>query len=137
VNPQLRVVRWWVGTYTSGLDPVVRDRRRAEIDSDLWEQVDAHRRAGRSSAAITVAIWRRSLSGVIDDVFWRREQPRGTRAAPATTEGSTAMFGSTTRGSMLVPIGVVGVAILGAITLQVIGEIQHNEQSTVSCRTMP
>ena len=32
------VARAWVRLYTAGLRADVRDSRRAEIDSDLWEQ---------------------------------------------------------------------------------------------------
>ena len=32
------VARNWVAVYTLGLPPSVRDARRAELQSDLWEQ---------------------------------------------------------------------------------------------------
>ena len=40
------VVRAWTRLYTSGMAPEIRDARRAEIDSDLWEfHEDARRRS--------------------------------------------------------------------------------------------
>ena len=33
----LEVVRTWTRLYTWGMRPVLRDSRRAEIESDLWE----------------------------------------------------------------------------------------------------
>ncbi|MFN2488188.1 MAG: hypothetical protein ABR529_00285 [Actinomycetota bacterium] len=35
--------RSWTWLYTMGLPTNARDRRRAEIESDLWEQQDAAR----------------------------------------------------------------------------------------------
>ena len=38
------LVRAWTWLYTSGMQPQPRDRRRAEVESDLWEfQRDAAR----------------------------------------------------------------------------------------------
>ena len=129
MSPPLGPVRWWVRLYTAGLEPSVRDRRRDEIDADLWDQVDGQTGNGRTAAAITMAVWRRWLSGMPDDVLWRREQPRATRPAPAATEGSRAMFGPGSRGALVLPVGAVAIAIAVAIALQVIGEIQYQEQS--------
>ncbi|HUG29116.1 MAG TPA: hypothetical protein VMQ65_01180 [Candidatus Limnocylindria bacterium] len=122
-------VRRWVRLYTAGLEPSVRDRRRDEIDADLWDQVDWLTGNGRTAAAITMAVWLRWLSGVPDDVFWRRDQPRAARSAPAPTEGRRDMFGSGSRAALVLPVGAVAIAIAVAIASLVIGEIQHQEQS--------
>ena len=34
----IKLTRWWVRVYTAGLRADRRDARRAEIDSDIWEQ---------------------------------------------------------------------------------------------------
>lgn len=129
MSPRLGPVRWWVRLYTAGLEPSVRDRRRDEIDADLWDQVDGQAGNGRTAAAITMAVWLRWLSGVPDDVFWRREQPRAARAEPAATEGRRDMFGPGSRGALVLPVGALAIAIAIGIAVQVIGEIQHQEQS--------
>jgi hypothetical protein len=57
------LARLWTRVYTSGLDPSLRDARRAEIESDLWEsQQHADGRA---------QILSRLVAGVVDDVLWR------------------------------------------------------------------
>jgi hypothetical protein len=129
MSPRLAPVRCWVRLYTAGLEPSVRGRRRDEIDADLWDQVDGQTGDGRTAAAITMAVWLRWLSGVPDDVFWRREQPRAARAAPAATEGRRDMFGPGSRGALVLPVGAVAVAMAVGIAVLVIGNIQYYEQS--------
>lgn len=129
MNPLLGPVRWWVRVYTAGLEPSVRDRRRDEINADLWDQVDGQTGGGRTAVAITMAVWLRWLSGVPDDVFWRREQPTAAQAALAATEGRRGVFGPGSRGALVLPGGAVAIAIAGAIAVLIIGYIQYEEQS--------
>lgn len=69
-----RIVRAWTWLYTAGMDPRLRDARRAEIDSDLWElDADAGRRR-EDDAAIAIHIFNRLLLGVPDDLSWRAEE---------------------------------------------------------------
>ena len=62
-------VRAWTHVYTCGLAPDVKDARRAEIDSDLWESCHDRDRAGRSDFAFQILA--RLLLGIPDDVMWR------------------------------------------------------------------
>ena len=64
------VVRTWTRMYTIGLQPLDRDSRRAEIDSDLWEHAQAGRRGAArvGSAGQILARW---LLGVGADLSWR------------------------------------------------------------------
>ena len=69
-------VRLWTRAYTRGLPDTDRERRRAEIESDLWESVNGN-------AAGPLRAWQivgRLLLGLGDDVRWRVEQ--GEAAAP-------------------------------------------------------
>lgn len=66
------LVRVWTRVYTWGMDPVDRDSRRDEIESDLWESL--HDEAS-SEAAIAGRIVLRLLGGVADDLRWRVEEP--------------------------------------------------------------
>jgi hypothetical protein len=68
----IAVVRVWTRMYTWRLEPSLRDARRAEIDSDLWEcQTDDGRRI-----VVAVQIIGRLVFGVIDDLAWRIEHSR-------------------------------------------------------------
>ena len=62
----VRFTRSWVAFYTRSLDEPVGERRRAEMASDLWEQLnDAS--SGRASAQVLD----RCLRGIPADVWWR------------------------------------------------------------------
>ncbi|MEX0782337.1 MAG: hypothetical protein WD557_06775 [Dehalococcoidia bacterium] len=58
----------WVRLYTRGLDARLRSERRAELESDIWEQ--SHGR--RDGAAWAVLL--RCLLGMPADLSWRLEQ---------------------------------------------------------------
>ena len=66
-----RFVRQWIRLYTLGLPAVDRDARLAEIESDIWEEVDFAREQGKSSALIGFHICSRLLLGVPMDLSWR------------------------------------------------------------------
>jgi hypothetical protein len=65
------LVRTWTWLYTSRLPPFLRDGRRQEIDSDLWEYC-RDRHAGTDSR-IAAEIVVRLLLGIGDDLLWRIE----------------------------------------------------------------
>jgi hypothetical protein len=62
-------VRAWTRLYTWRLDPVIRDARRAEIDSDLWESQVAE----DAGSALPIQLTLRLLRGVVNDLRWRVE----------------------------------------------------------------
>lgn len=64
------LVRTWTRVYTWNLDSTIRDDRRAEIDSDIWEQVHAP----DASSMVAFEILGRLLLGLSADVQWRFEQ---------------------------------------------------------------
>jgi hypothetical protein len=74
---------WWADRYTRGLPDDVRERRRDEIASDVFEQ--RHMQAvsdGRSSSPA----WR-TVRGIPADVAWRRQEKRAMRAnSPVPSE---------------------------------------------------
>ncbi|HJR58340.1 MAG TPA: hypothetical protein VJ813_03035 [Vicinamibacterales bacterium] len=65
-------VRLWTRLYTRRLDPEVRDRRRREIESDLFEQLRTYGNDRWLAARMLV----RLLAGVHSDVLWRLETAR-------------------------------------------------------------
>lgn len=58
---------WWTWLYTSGLTPSLRDARRAEIASDLWE---SNQTDPQTPGRVIVF---RLLAGVGDDIRWRSD----------------------------------------------------------------
>ena len=67
------IARGWAAAYTLGVDRGARDRRRQEIDSEVWEQ--QHDRAEASG------VLSRVLRGVPADLVWRSRQLREERRA--------------------------------------------------------
>jgi len=68
----LSIVRLWTTIYTAGIPETLRDARREEIESDLWEaQHDSQSDPIRLSAMHVVA---RLVAGIPDDLGWRLEQ---------------------------------------------------------------
>ena len=67
----LTIVRVWTTLYTSGMPDGLRETRRAEIESDLWES--QHDRRPESDLGVSGQILLRLLRGVPDDVLWRVE----------------------------------------------------------------
>ena len=65
------IVRAWARAYTSGLPTELRDARRDEIESDLWESAHDPERSSRLAGVQIIA---RMLIGMPDDVGWRSEQ---------------------------------------------------------------
>jgi hypothetical protein len=64
MNPPLaaRLTRWWTRTYTAGLPNAIRDARRAEVESDLWESL--------ADPAAARQILPRLVLGAVDDLAW-------------------------------------------------------------------
>jgi hypothetical protein len=69
----LAIARSWTCLYTCWMDRALRDRRRAEIESDLWEyEADAYA-WGERRVVLAAGILGRVIAGVPDDVLWRLE----------------------------------------------------------------
>jgi hypothetical protein len=56
------VARWWTRVYTAGLPADLRDARRAEVESDLWESL--------ADGAPSRQILARVALGLADDLTW-------------------------------------------------------------------
>lgn len=77
--------RWWTDRYTRGLAEEVRDRRRAEIASDVFEQVQM---ASTASSSPGTAIAWRATRGIPADLAWRRQEKRVMQGATPDPRGS-------------------------------------------------
>lgn len=75
------IARAWTRLYTSGLDPALRDARRAEIESDLWESHEDARRRGPAAVEVALQILARVLLGASHDLLWTIEH-RQRRSLP-------------------------------------------------------
>lgn len=64
----------WVHAYTRDTAPALAAQRRAELESDIWEQVNETELAGLGAGPIL--LWR-TARGVPADLAWRREAQRG------------------------------------------------------------
>ncbi len=64
------LTRAWVRLYTSGLPPKLREERRSEIDSDLWEQERDACATGRTPQVTASEAFGRWLMGIPADLTW-------------------------------------------------------------------
>ncbi|MDQ7992830.1 MAG: hypothetical protein REI45_09160, partial [Propionicimonas sp.] len=75
--------RVWVGCYTGWVGAEASERRRAEIESDLWEQqADASAR-DLPPATVALSIARRVVAGIPADLLWVHKQRMAARGRPA------------------------------------------------------
>lgn len=114
------LARGWVRLYTMGTDRASAERRRAELESDLWESVHPE---GPTGAPVLQAIEvvDRLIRGVPADLLWRLEARSARTHSPEETGvvlGSAELQGprSLTRIGTLVFQVIAFVAVLGAIT---------------------
>jgi hypothetical protein len=76
-------VRTWTRAYTSGMPELLRDARRDEIESDLWEwQHDPDRGTGPGVAGHVLL---RLVRGMPDDLFWRMTHATRRKASALGT----------------------------------------------------
>src|SRR5687767_6391684 len=66
-------VRTWVAIYTIGLAGTVKESRRNEIESDLWEQQRVALIEDERTLDTAIHIFTRWVLGLPADIFWRAE----------------------------------------------------------------
>jgi len=66
-----QLTRSWVAAYTLGLASTVREARRREISSDLWEHQQDAASDGTRLGAIGLSIVSRMVRGIPADLLWR------------------------------------------------------------------
>jgi len=108
------VARKWVCWYAGFVGTEAAERRRAEIDSDLWEQQADARQAGRRSLAVAGSIAWRVVGGMPDDLLWVRTQRLAMRGQRADRKASAM---NTLGHSVARWWWVVGAAMLAALFL--------------------
>jgi hypothetical protein len=83
------MVRAWTRFYTWRLPASTRERRFAEIESDLWEFQHDPASAGEISCALHVLV--RLTTGLPDDLCWRFEQTPALGRTSRRLVGITAV----------------------------------------------
>ena len=85
------LVRLWTRVYSWRLPEAIRNARRAELESDLWEC----QQPGTRTAVLPLEIIARLILGLPDDLVWRFEHDRArfqsTRMALAVIAGAAAI----------------------------------------------
>ena len=116
-----RVANGWVGIYTGGMHPEIAERRRAEVESDVWETVSQE--DGKESGLAWLVVFDRLVRGLPSDLMWSFE---ARRVAPRSGEGVSATS-SIGHPGPLSPVGrlvfqaIAAVAIAGA-AVEVVGQ---------------
>jgi hypothetical protein len=70
------LVARWVRLYTRNLATDVKERRSAELEADLHDQIAHERAVGIDDRTIARGIASRMLRGVVADLLWRARQPK-------------------------------------------------------------
>ena len=104
-----RVTRSWVALYTRSLPEAVGERRRVEIESDLWEQLNDGS-AGRTSARVLD----RCLRGIPADVWWRYRTLLEQREVRQRNQNMTRNILTNWWGAITAVLGVTMVTLGGA-----------------------
>lgn len=88
-------VRAWTRIYTARMRPTLREARRAEIESDLWESL--HDPDAPRGVAAGVHMLVRLAAGIPHDLAWRAEhatgdEARSSRAIIVTAAAAALLF---------------------------------------------
>jgi hypothetical protein len=130
-----RLTRRWVRAYTRPLPAELREERRAEVDSDLWEHRSDTRERGLGSTLTALEVAGRLLAGIPADLAWRhthRQMTRGVRRTtriernPMAVTTTTAKLGYPTWLTLLAAV-VGGFATLAGITATIAGVIDSGD----------
>lgn len=106
----LRAAESWVALYTRGLPSEVREARRAELRSDLWEHLQDAAAHGHSRLRWSAEVIGRVARGIVSDLWWRFERQAAGRSrmtVPARRQRVASLF-------RWVVEPVVGLGLLGA-----------------------
>ncbi len=63
--------RGWTRLYTARMDEALRDRRRAQIESDTWEHTQDQLAEGKAPGSLGLEMFGRCLRGMPADLLWR------------------------------------------------------------------
>jgi hypothetical protein len=132
------IVRGWVSFYTRDLPVEIRDSRRAEMESDLYEQRTAMRDLGHTPRGMALSILLRCVRGVGSDLSWRGQllpAIAATNEAPASRWSAlwetvynwimtVRTFGPRTTGTVLAPTLLILSALVLLLVATLAGGLQ-------------
>jgi hypothetical protein len=72
----------WCKAYTRGLPAPLRQARRDELESDMWEQRSYAQMVGEKPPDTGFSILVRFIAGIPSDVIWRQSAMKGLAVAP-------------------------------------------------------
>lgn len=124
-----KLTRAWVKSYTRGTPAELRDRRRAEIDSDLWEHST---QGGYSSGLLetSLEILVRLLLGIPADLSWRLEHVSPRRSAARIYQGSRTMLQTASRNAIPILIGLLAAPyVASAFGVGLTGDMSTGERA--------
>ena len=102
------IARSWVALYTLRLPLDIREGRRSEIDSDLWEQQWLAARRGDPAFGTAIEVLARMLLGIISDITWRAAAAGSVRSDRRIQVNESW----TTRGLLLFGLAVAALPIV-------------------------
>ena len=129
-----RIVRRWTWLYTLGLPAADRDARLAEIESDIWEEVDFARGQGKSSPFINSQICSRLLLGVPMDLSWRLSHRGREREALGKSARTLLQKGGVLGLAFRSKLAVGAMLVTGALFLTAGSVTAIRDQITVGDR---
>ena len=121
------VVRAWTRAYTAWLAPTIREARRAEIDSDLWEHAHAANDVSADPQSVAGQILARCLLGIVADLTWRVQMAAG----PGRLEKEGVSMNERVRRNWWIPAPIV---LGGLCTLF---QLTHAWDGSGSHRSLP
>jgi len=107
-----RMTLAWVRTYTRGIPDPIRDERRSELESDLWEHRATAEHAGIGVRATALSIAARAFAGIPADLEWRRDTKGALMSAQTTTVDGRRRIGMATD---ILAAAMGGFAALGGL----------------------
>ena len=89
------VIRTWVGLYTRGLPRELREARRQELASDLWEQQQLSAFVNETPLETAGEMFARTLLGMPADITWRVQSQFATRSDTSLKMNDSGMTRAT------------------------------------------
>jgi hypothetical protein len=116
------VVRRWVALYTSGLPTELREDRRADIEADLWGQLEEAGRIDRSALSTAIELFTRWLAGILADLSWRLEHQGGRAMTTAALPIGGSKAGALGVGiaTVIAGVGLAGLLLLFYVAAQAV-----------------
>ena len=116
VRASASAVTVWTRIYTAGMEPELRDRRRAEIEADLWES----QQEPRPAVSVALDLIARLVRGVASDLQWRAEHRQASmfegvtvRCVGAAAIATLVVLATFTPGQAYMPATPAGPDLLG------------------------